>query len=347
MPRFVMLLTVVAFVLTGCAAGTSGTAPTGGGSPPPAATIEPAATPALCHTNRNPKPAPTGALITTVIDLGCEAGGVAVAGGSVWVVPHLDRYALRIDPLTNAVSQVISLGNRGPGAEIAANDEMVWASVSTPSFDYERLVRIDPVTAAVVAQVKVKGGFPVIGAGFVWASGPGGVSRIDPRTNEIAGTIVLRDCGVVVLGDRVFCVGREVIEIDPRSDKGTSVPGAPGGFPVEADEGLIWGVNDDSLWAFEPGTGKVKARLAPPTGAMAWSLDAVVLDGALWATATTSEGAPNRLVRIDRSKMAIDCVLEIPTAEFGIAAGLGAIWAPVLRQPYVVRVKPACQAGAG
>jgi DNA-binding beta-propeller fold protein YncE len=337
-----MLLTVVAFVLTGCAAGTSGTAPTGGGSPPPAATIEPAATPALCHTNRNPKPAPTGAVITTVIDLGCEAGGLAVAGGSVWVVPHLDRYALRIDPLTNSVAQVISLGNRGPGAEIDATDAMVWASVSTPSFDYERLVRIDPATGNVVAEVRVAAAFPVIGAGFVWATGEGGVSRIDPGTNTVAGTIEVRDCGVAILGTRVFCVGRDVTEIDPTADTAVRVPGAPDGFLVAADSGLIWGVSADSLWAFDPETGKIKVELEPPAGTRRWSMDAVVVDGSLWATATTGEGAPDRLVRIDRSDMTIDCVLEIPTSEFGMAAGLGSVWLPVLRQPYVVRIDPSC-----
>ena len=297
---------------------------------------------AACTGPEAPPAAPTGAAITAAIDLGCQAGGVAVGGGSVWVVPHLDRVVLRIDPQTNEVGQVISLGNGGPGAEIAATDEMVWASVSTPSFDYERLVRINPATGSLVASVKVEAGFPVIGAGYVWANGPAGVFRIDPAGNTLAATIGAIGCGVVILDQRVYCVGRDMVEIDPSTDKITPVPGAPGGFPVEADAGLIWGVNEDSLWAFEPGTGKVKAKLDAPTGTKRWSLDAVVVDGSLWASATTGDGAPDRLVRIDRSKMAIDCVLEIPVAESGIGAGFGSIWASVLRQPYLVRVNPTC-----
>ena len=346
MPRFSLPVAFLASVLAGCSgapvaspvATESALAPTAS----PVATVAPTGAAAPCEAAVNQRAAPTGPAIAAAIDLGCQAGGVAVGGGSVWVVPHLDRVALRIDPVTNTVRQVISLGNRGPGAEITATDDMVWASVSTPSFDYERLVRIDPATGSVVAEVKVKAGFPVIGAGFVWANGPGGVSRIDTATSTVAGTIGLRDCGVVILGEQVFCVGRGVSEIDPKTDESTSVPGAPGGFPVEADAGLIWGVGDDSMWAFDPRTGKVRAELAPPKGTNAWSLDALTLDGSLWATATTGEGAPDRLVRIDRSKMAIDCVLEIPVAEFGIGAGLGAIWVPVLRQPYVIRVEPVC-----
>lgn len=346
MPRFTLPVAVLVCLLAGCSPAPSANPAADGLSPAPSrtpvASVAPTSKAMACGTPGNPGAAPAGAAIAAVVDLGCEAGAVAVGGGSVWVVPHLDHVALRIDPARNAVSQVTGLGDRGPGAEIAANDEMVWASVSTPSFDYERLVRIDPATGSIVAEVSVKAGFPVIGAGFVWANGPGGVSRIDPATNSVAATIGLRDCGVVIVGQQVFCVGRDVSQIDPTSDQSTALPGAPGGFPVEADAGLIWGVNDDSLWAFDPKTGKVKAELDPPTGAMAWSLDAVVLDGSLWATASTGEGAPDRLVRIDRSKMAIDCVVEIPVAEFGIGAGLGAIWAPVLRQPYVIRVDPVC-----
>lgn len=346
MPRFTLSVAFLATLLAGCSAVPSASPVLGGvrpsPSPTPVARDAPTSKAVACGVPGHPGAAPAGAAIAAVVDLGCQAGAVAVGGGSVWVVPHLDGVALRIDPERNVVSQVIALGDRGPGAEIAANDEMVWASVSTPAFDYERLVRIDPATGSIVAEVSVKAGFPVIGAGFVWANGPGGVSRIDPATNSVAATIGARDCGVVILEPHIYCVGRDIFEIDPKTDMGRPVPGAPGGFPVEADAGLIWGVNDDSLWAFEPRTGKVVARLDPPAGAMAWSLDAVVLDGSIWATATTGEGAPDRLVRIDRSKVAIDCVLEIPVAEFGIAAGLGAIWAPVLRQPYVIRVDPVC-----
>lgn len=346
MARFALPVAVLASLLAGCSAAPVVTPAASGSTPAPVASqvasVAPTGGSAACEAAGNLPAAPTGAAIAAAIDLGCQAGAVAVGGGSVWVVPHLDPVALRIDPQTNKVSQVISLGDRGPGAEISATDEMVWASVSTPSFDYERLVRIDPATGSVIAAVNVEAGFPAIGAGFVWANGPGGVFRIDPATNAVSANLDLRDCGIVILGEQAFCVGREMFEIDPKTDKSTSVPGAPGGFPVEADAGLIWGVNDDSLWAFEPRTGRVKAQLDPPAGAMAWSLDAVVVDGALWASATTGEGAPDRIVRIDRSRMAIDCVIDIPVAEFGIGAGLGAIWAPVLRQPYVLRVDPVC-----
>ena len=322
------------------------------GSPTPGSTSVPASIAssepghtslAGCHPPRNPTAAPVGKTIAATIDLGCEAGAVAVAGDSVWVVPHLDRVALRIDPVDNTVIAATPLGDRGPGAEIAANEAMIWASVSSLSYDLERLVRIDPINGEIIASVDAKAGFPVIGAGFVWASGPAGTFRIDPATNTVAAIVKTGDCWIVVLGERVFCIGDAVaLEIDPTTDTVTPLAGAPNGLPVEAVDGLIWGVHSRLLWAFDPQAGEVRAELPPPEGAATWSPDAVVLDGALWATATTLEGAPNRLVRVNRQALAIDCVVETPTSEFGIGAGFGAVWLPVQRQPWLARIEPAC-----
>jgi DNA-binding beta-propeller fold protein YncE len=261
------------------------------------------------------------------------------------VVPHLDRVALRIDPETNTVVDRIPLGDRGPGAEIAAADDMVWASVSSASYDFDRLVRIDPTTGSIVAWVEAAAGFPEVGAGFVWATGPAGVYRIDPATNRVAAVIDAGDCWVMTLDNRAFCVGPEgTVSIDPGTDVATQVPSEPTvGLPIIAVDGLIWGIDGDSLWAIDPETGHTDVQLSPPAGSTTWSLDAVVVDGALWATASSeSNGPSDRLVRIDRQAMAIDCVVDTPTSEFGIAAGFGSIWLPVLGQPWLLRIDPAC-----
>jgi hypothetical protein len=304
-----------------------------------------AASPSLaaCEAARNPTEAPAGEGITAAIALECEAGAVAVGGGSVWVVPHLDRFALRVDPTTNSVIDRIPLGDRGPGAEIDATDDMVWASVSSPSYDLERLVRIDPRTGSVVAEVDAAGAFPVIGAGFVWATGGGDVFRIDPATNSVAAVIDAPYCWMITLDDRAFCVGPDVaVSIDPATDEAKPVPGPEKlGWPVIAVDGLIWAVDGESLWAFDPETGQIDADIKAPA-ATVWSVDGVVLDGALWATASSVNGPADQLVRIDRKTMTIDCVLPTPTSELGMAAGFGSIWLPVMRQPWLLRIDPAC-----
>lgn len=317
------------------------TQPSPSASPNPSASPEPQA----CQSPRDPQGAPTGEAITAAIALGCQAGAVAVGGGSVWVVPHLDRVALRIDPETNNVIDRIDLGDRGPGAEIDASDEMVWASVSSPSFELERLVRIDPATGSVVASVDAEGAFPVVGAGFVWATGQGEVYRIDPSTNSVAAVIDARYCGMITLGDHAFCLGPDAgrsLSIDPTTDAVTPVGGRQRlGWPVIGVDGLIWAVDGASLRAFNPETGQVDADIEAPAGTV-WSLDGVVLDGALWATASSEHGPADRLVRIDRKSMTIDCVLPTPTSELGMAVGFGTIWLPVIRQPWLLRLEPAC-----
>jgi hypothetical protein len=302
-----------------------------------------------CRQPRDPIAAPAGASITAAIALGCEGGGVAVSGGSVWVVPHLDRVVLRIDPATRKVVDRIPLGDRGPGAEIDAADDMVWASVSSPSYDPERLVRLDPTSGSVVAWVDAAAWSPVIGAGFIWARSARGIHRIDPRTNSVGAVVDAGDCGIIAFNDRVFCIGAEsVVSIDPTTDTVKPIAGAPTlGWPVETVGGLIWGVNGDSLWAFDPETGKVRVALEAPEGVAMWGLDAVVLDESLWMAASSRRGdptrtAPDRLVRIDPVKMVIDCVLKTPNPEYGMAAGFGSVWFSVLRQPWLLRIDPAC-----
>jgi len=302
-----------------------------------------------CAPARDPIAPPSGESVTAAIALGCEGGAVAVTGGSVWVVPHLDRVVLRIDPSTNKVIDRLPLGDRGPGAEIDAADDMLWASVSSPSFDPERLVRLDPASGSVVAWVDAAAWSAVIGAGYIWARGPRGIYRIDPKTNAVGAVIDASDCGVIPFNDRVFCIGAEsVVSIDPTTDAVKPVPGAPTlGWPVETVGGLIWGINDESLWAFDPEERKVVVELTPPTGAAMWGLDAVVLDGSLWMAANSKPGdrtrtAPDTLVRVDPLKLVVDCVMEIPNPEFGMASGFGSIWFSVVRQPWLLRINPNC-----
>jgi hypothetical protein len=340
---------LLALVVAGC----SGSV--GASTPKPVSTSTPTVAPGspavvasestACLPPRDPVAPPEAESVVATIALGCEGGAVAIGGGSVWVVPHFDPIALRIDPVTNTVIDRISLGDSGPGAEIDGTDEMIWASVSSPSYNLERLVRIDPASGRVIASVDAPAGFPAIGPRAVWATGPAGIYRIDPEENTVAAVIQAGDCRVVTLDDRAFCVGPEgVVSVDAATDRTTKLPGEQVvGQPIFAFDGLVWGVDGSSLWAVDPTTGRRSVDLEPPEGSAAWGPDGVVVDGALWATAGHApDRSPDRLVRIDRESSLIDCVIEIPEPEFGMAAGFGSIWFSVVRQPWLVRIDPSC-----
>jgi hypothetical protein len=291
---------------------------------------------------------PTDENAVASIPLGCEAGAVAVGGDSVWVVPHLERVMLRIDPSTNEIADRISLGDRGPGAEIAANDTMVWASVSSPSYDLERLVHVDPSSGVVVASVEVEAGSPVLGGGYVWAAGPAGIYRIDPATNQVQ-LLDLVDCEIVSDDVRVWCIGPDVAQaVDPQTGAGRSLRlDGQLGWPLAWANELIWGWGEAGLWAYDPVSEEIAAQLEPPEGAAGWALDGVVLEGELWVGATSTGGdpfrtAPDRLVRVDVEAHEANCVIETVHPEHGIAAGFGSIWFPVVQEPWLLRIEPAC-----
>jgi YVTN family beta-propeller protein len=114
--------------------------------------------------------------------------GIAVGGGSVWVVGDpLDRTLWRIDSTTGKLAATIRL----PFAptDVAVGAGAVWV---TSQLD-DTLSRIDPSTSAITATIPVgrgAGGLAV-GAGSVWVAETidRAVSRVDPRTVRLVDTI--------------------------------------------------------------------------------------------------------------------------------------------------------------
>jgi hypothetical protein len=358
MPRFTLPVVGLALVvvLAGCR---PAAAPAASPAPPTAASSSATPVASLGGASAAPSSLPCSSVesasppavdgLVAAIPLGCEGGAIAVGGGSVWVVPHLERVMLQIDPETNEVVERIPLGDRGPGAEIAANDEMVWASVSSPSYDLERLVRVDPSSAGVVASVDVEAGFPRIAGESVWAGGPAGLHRVETDTNELGRTLAIPECGVVTDGEQAWCVGdQSAFELPAEAGEPRQVAeGVTLGVPVAWAAGRIWGISSDGLWGLDPATGQVLGPLEPPQEVGTWLLDAVVLGETLWFAASSVPGDPfstaaDRLVAFDPVTQSVDCVVEVPPLEHGMAVGEGSIWLPLIREPWVLRIEPTC-----
>ena len=119
------------------------------------------------------------------LDPDASPAGIALADDALWVTDSDANNVTQID--ATGLHTAIAVGN-GPTA-VAAGAGGVWVA---DTFD-DRVVRIDPSTAAVTTTIRV-GRSPsaiAVGDGSVWVAnaGDGTVSRIDPAADKVTSTI--------------------------------------------------------------------------------------------------------------------------------------------------------------
>jgi YVTN family beta-propeller protein len=209
----------------------------------------------------------TGRTVATI-----PVGPVAVATspGAVWVTGHQGGTVTRIDPVTNSVSATIRLE---PGLwGLAYGEGAVW--VANPERD--TVSRIDAATNAVTATISdidVPVGVAV-GARSVWVTNwgttgmpwtpgqPGGtVSRIDPLTNRVTGTIpVGTNPGRIAFGGGYLWVALQgaptLVQVDPATNA-VKARVTTGPVVVEDDSHNTWrklgvAATDSSVWVVQP-----------------------------------------------------------------------------------------------
>src|SRR6266702_323034 len=136
---------------------------------------------------------PPGRVAATIPVPG-HPGTPAVGDGGVWVPLTLEDHVVRIDPATNAVvatiavprgpsrlavAQTIPVGRQPAGITVAAG--AVWVSNTLD----DTVLRIDPATGRVVKTISVRGPGELATSGtHVWVTSTGGMSRIDPATDQ-------------------------------------------------------------------------------------------------------------------------------------------------------------------
>ena len=205
--------------------------------------------------------------------------GVAFGEGSLWVTSLQAGTVLRVDPETNEVAEEIQVSGGG-ASDVAVGKGAVWvASYGDPNgdqglseADYERgtrpepledakLVRIDPESAEVVAEVPVEsraieGGASSVAVedGAVWVTSVDAkLLRVDPETNKIVARLDVGDYSFEVgIGAGSVWVVSEVGVDDPnayterltRVDPKTN--GATGSLDVRDAGGLAFG--DEAVW---------------------------------------------------------------------------------------------------
>jgi YVTN family beta-propeller protein len=137
---------------------------------------------------------------------GASPAGVAVGGGSIWVVNSGDGTVTRFSPAKyegGASGRPIRVGRHPAG--IAYGAGAVW--VADPGDD--AVTRIDPLTNSTSKIATGAGPTAVtVGGGLVWVANTaaGTVSRIDPVSNEVSATIKVGNspAGLVFANDSLW-----------------------------------------------------------------------------------------------------------------------------------------------
>jgi virginiamycin B lyase len=195
-----------------------------------------------------------------------------------WVTSGRKNIVARMDPKTNMVAAVITVGMR-PCAGLAAGFDSVWV----PNCGDKTVSRVDTKTNAVVATVPVgpaasEGGIAASPEG-VWLAtdAKGIVSKIDPKTNMVSAEVtVAADPAGVTYGEGYVWVtspkSNILTGIDPKTAKVVySVEVGPGPRFVTAGGGSAWTLNqgDGTISRVDAKTGKVVATIdlgVPGTG---------------------------------------------------------------------------------
>lgn len=262
----------------------------------------------------------------------------------------------RLDPRTGEEVATITLEDFATNTtEVAVGAGSTW--VSSASGEAGAVLRVDPETNRVVDRIPVGSPTSVaFGHGSVWvtSAGRGTLSRVDPRTGEVAAEIevgrgavdvavdegsgaVWVAAGVYVPRDNSGGSSREGSEYNKlsRVDAATNrvvaeIPIAArepegGAQGVAVGEGAVWaqGVRG-RLFKVDPATNEVVAE-----GNLGdYSSDLAVYGGAVWATAQVSVGT--RLFRVDPRTAQVVASEDGPDPSKGgygpLAAGGGYVW---------------------
>jgi streptogramin lyase len=231
-----------------------------------------------------------------------ESNDIGAGDGSMWASDYDNDLVRRFDAGTGKLQATIQLPHGSSPEGITDSGGAIWVATHHGG----TLVRIDPATNVVAANVKVTYAGTsgpqgdAFGFGSVWVDVPniGAVVRVDPQTNKIQAKITfpiaMSPCGGIAVTATAIWVtgcldGTDIARIDPSTDTVTKV------FNVR---GRMWqpAANGDTVWFVEGGdpdlspaaaslvhldpTGHVLARYELPKGFI--SGGAIVVSGSVW-----------------------------------------------------------------
>jgi hypothetical protein len=195
--------------------------------------------------------------------------------------------------------------------------DSVWVVAGNPS--HPAIVRVDPATDAVIADITVPGANctgAVAGFDAIWACSNDGIVRIDPATNEVVTVIEVETFGQARL--------------------------AAGAGSVWAFARLNNAIEPDALYRIDPATNTVVAtiELGHTAGTMGFGFEA------MWVTSP----ADDVLLRVDPFSNQVTTAVEGLAAPFQVTVGPDSLWVSLHGgadetagpgEPTVARIDPA------
>lgn len=262
-------------------------------------------------------------------------------GEHVWISNAPKGTVARLDPATNTVRQVITVG-KNPSCGLAIGFGSLWV----PCCGDNSIVRVDLNSGELTANIKTsiastEGGIAV-GAGSVWicTDKKGVLARIDPASNKIIASINISpgSFGVIFSDDRIWVTSTEknlLTCVDPNTNSVIdTIATGPAPRFLAAGEGAIWTLNqkDGSVSRIDSKTHKVLSTIQ--VGVPGGGGDIAVGEGSVWVTAFDFP-----LSRIDPSTNQVVQQFAGPGGD-SVRVGLGSIWLSNGQQGNVWRLDP-------
>ena len=226
--------------------------------------------------------------VTATVNVGKKpCSGIAYGFKSLWVPNCGDKTVSRVDEKSEKVVATIPVGPANSEGGIACSRDAVWMATNEAG---DKVVRIDPKTNTVAAEIPVVAGSHTVdfGEGAVWVTQSKGklLSRIDPKTNKVTDTIeVGPQPRFLTVGEGFVWTLNQgdgtVSKVYPKTRKvvATISVGIPGdGGEISAGGGAVWiTVFQIPISRIDPKTHKVTHQYAGPGG------DAILYaHGSIW-----------------------------------------------------------------
>ena len=282
---------------------------------------------------------------------------VATGEGGVWVLDHPPTgcssrrrcTVYRIDPATYQVGRRIPMPYHAWDLVVGAGS--VWVT----QFD-GRLIRIDARTGRIVARISARplyfGSVVTFGGGFVWTGNDderntsGSVSKIDPATNEVVGTVdgmispqsIAFGQGAVWVADHagwLFKIDPERLEIVARA----RLRFGPHGVVATNRAVYVADAHGNRLLEADPETAKILRRVRLRVGAIHPAAGAASLWSGSSGVWTDGSVADDRVIRIAEGSLAIVETIHVGGQVPAVDFGFGSVWAAVW-DGQIVRVRP-------